>query len=70
MFGTDSTEAGGYDFTTSDMIMPHPVYAPQFFRCVLHPCVATFKRVRPFLAEADDAAIRKQAKETEHDRNA
>jgi len=42
-----------YDFTALDTLMPHPVYAPQFFACILNPSDATFEQtVRPLLAEA------------------
>jgi hypothetical protein len=42
-----------YDFTALDKVMPHPVYAPQFFVCILNPSEATFeKTVRPLLVEA------------------
>lgn len=37
--------------------MPHPVYAPQFFVCILNPSEATFEEmVKPLLAEAYDVA--------------
>jgi hypothetical protein len=42
-----------YDFTALDKLIPHPVYAPQFFACILNPSDATFETtVRPLLAEA------------------
>ncbi len=42
-----------YDFAALDKLMPHPVYAAQFFACILNPSDATFeKTVRPLLAEA------------------
>jgi hypothetical protein len=52
----------GHDFTALDQVMPHPVYAPQSWVCVLNPSEATFEVVRPLLAEAYDLAVRRQAK--------
>jgi hypothetical protein len=49
----------GHDFTTLDQILPHPVYAPQSWVCVLNPSDATFQAVRPLLAEAYDLAVRR-----------
>ncbi len=46
-----------YDFTALDKLMPHPVYSPQFFVCILNPSDATFETtVRPLLVEAYDIA--------------
>lgn len=50
----------GHDFTALDQILPHPVYAPMSWICVLNPSDATFQAVRPFLAEAYDLAVRKR----------
>lgn len=52
----------GHDFTAVDQIMPHPVYAPQSWVCVLNPGEATFRAVRPLLAEAYELAVRRCAK--------
>jgi hypothetical protein len=52
----------GHDFTALDQIMPHPVYAPQSWVCVLNPSEATFEAVRPLLAEAYDLAVKRHAK--------
>ncbi len=52
----------GHDFTALDQIMPHPVYAPQSWVCVLNPSDVTFQAVRPLLAEAYDLAVRRRAK--------
>jgi|SRR5581483_2834123 len=41
-----------WDFTALDRLMPHPVYAPQSWVCVLNPGEATFEIVKPLLAEA------------------
>ena len=50
--GEDSTEKADYDFAALDQLMPHPVYAPQLFVCVLNPSSETFEAVKPLLAEA------------------
>ena len=52
----------GHDFTDLDHIMPHPVYAPQSWVCVLNPSEATFQAVRPLLAEAYELVVRRYAK--------
>jgi hypothetical protein len=41
-----------YDYTALDTLMPHPVYAPQSFVCVLNPSEATFEQLKPLLTEA------------------
>jgi hypothetical protein len=41
-----------YDFAALDQLMPHPVYAPQSWVCVLNPGPETFERLKPLLAEA------------------
>jgi hypothetical protein len=51
----------GHDFTALDQLMPHPVYGHLYWVCVLNPSEATFQSVRPLLAEAYDAAVRKHA---------
>jgi hypothetical protein len=52
----------GHDFTTLDQLLPHPVYAPQCWVCVLNPGEETFQKVRPLLAEAYERAAGRQAK--------
>ncbi len=52
----------GHDFSTLDQLLPHPVYAPQSWVCVLNPSVETFQAVKPLLAEAYDLAARRHAK--------
>jgi hypothetical protein len=49
----------GYDFTVLDQLLPHPVYAPQSWVCVLSPSEQTLEAVRPLLAEAYDRAVRR-----------
>jgi hypothetical protein len=52
----------GHDFTALDQIMPHPVYAPQSWVCVLNPSDATFQTLRSLLAEAHNLAVGRIAK--------
>jgi hypothetical protein len=58
----------GHDFTTLDQIMPHPVYAPQSWVCVLNPSETTFQQsVQPLLADACNDAVRKYTKTSSSD---
>lgn len=42
-----------YDYTTEDILMPHPVYAAQRWICIVNPSRATFdERIKPLLDEA------------------
>ena len=50
------------DFTALDRLMPHPVYAPQNWVCILSPSEATLQTIQPLLAEAYDMAVRKETK--------
>ena len=59
LFGTGEVDVNKYDFTTLDVIMPHPEYAQYHFICVLSPGEATFERLRPLLAEAYEIAVRR-----------
>jgi hypothetical protein len=52
----------GHDFTALNVLMPHPVYAPQSWICVLSPSVETFETVKPLLQEAYDRAVRREEK--------
>ena len=56
MFGPHPGPAGGdgivdtgRDYATLDEILPHPVYAPMSWVCVLSPSEETFERVKPLL---------------------
>jgi hypothetical protein len=60
--GPEGVVATGHDFAALDQLMPHPVYAPQAWVCVLNPSAATFEKIKPLLAEAYDLAVRRQAK--------
>ncbi len=60
--GADGIVDTGHDFAALDRLMPHPVYAPQSWICVLNPSDATFEAVRPVLAEAYDPAVKRYAR--------
>lgn len=49
----------GHDFRALDRVLPHPVYAPQSWICVLNPSEETFQTVQPLLAEAYDQAVKR-----------
>ncbi len=52
----------GQDFAALDQVMPHPVYSPMFWVCVLNPSDATFcVQVQPLLAEAYALDVTKYA---------
>jgi hypothetical protein len=50
----------GHDFAALDRIMPHPVYAPQFWVCVLNPGATTWHTVQSLIAEAYERAARRR----------
>jgi hypothetical protein len=50
--GAESDQSPSYDFAALDRLMPHPVYAPQSWVCVLNPSPNTFEAVKPLLADA------------------
>lgn len=50
--GEQSDQSPTYDYAAVDRLMPHPVYAPQSFVCVLNPSADTFEAVKPLLADA------------------
>lgn len=49
----------GHDYTRLDHLMPHPVYSPLSWVCVLNPSEATFWAVQPLLDEAQAVAARR-----------
>lgn len=68
-FGPDLPEPGpdgvvrtGHDFTALDAVMPHPIYAPQWWVCVLNPSEATFRAIEPLLTEAYENAVRRHGR--------
>ena len=52
---------GDWDFTALDELMPHPVYGPQYWVCVLSPSAATVDELLPLLTEAYEFAVRKHS---------
>ena len=50
--GAESDRNAAYDYAALDRLLPHPVYAPQSWVCVLNPSTDTFDAVKPLLAEA------------------
>lgn len=59
--GEESPASEDYDFAALDTVMPHPVYAPQSWVCVLNPSPETFERVKPLLADAYSRAAKSYA---------
>jgi hypothetical protein len=56
----------GHDFTVLDQLLPHPVYAPQSWVCILNPSAETFQTVvQPILAEAYERAVSRHARRAE-----
>jgi len=49
----------GHDFTTLDLLMPHPVYAWMGWVGVLNPSTATFQELAPLLSDAYEQAVAK-----------
>jgi hypothetical protein len=58
LFGAESPDR---DFTELNRLLPHPVYAPQSWVCVLNPSLETFETLRPLLAEAYGVAVKRHA---------
>lgn len=52
----------GYDFTQLDVLLPHPVYSPLSWVCVLSPGDSTWERLLPLLDEAYRVAHERHAK--------
>lgn len=42
----------GHDYTRIDVLMPHPIYSPLNWVCVVNPSEATFEALQPLLTEA------------------
>jgi hypothetical protein len=62
LFGTGKVDVSAYDFTVLDTIMPHPDYAAQSWLCVLNPSDTTFQRLRPWLSEAYELAVKRASR--------
>jgi len=54
-----------HDFTALDVLMPHPVYGPNHFVCVLNPSDSTFEALRPLLQEAYEIAVKRARPRTQ-----
>ena len=52
-------DAGDYAFAALDRLMPHPVYGPNHFVCVLNPGESTFESIKPLLKEAHSIAMKR-----------
>ena len=59
LFPDDAVE---HDFAALDVVMPHPVYAPQSWVSVLNPSTETFESVAPLLAEAYGIVVARQGR--------
>lgn len=55
LFPQDENASTCWDYTALDRLLPHPVYAANFFLCVLNPDT-TLATVQELLAEAYDIA--------------
>jgi hypothetical protein len=51
----------GHDYSALDQFMPHPIYAPMSWICVLNPD-KTCETVKKLLAEAYDLDVKKHSK--------
>ena len=58
----------GHDYTALDTLMPHPVYAPMSWVCIVSPSAATFEKiVLPLLREAYEQDVAKYTKREARD---
>lgn len=53
-----STIDTGSDYAATDRLMPHPLYAPMHWVCVVNPGPATFADLRDLLIQAHEDARR------------
>jgi hypothetical protein len=61
--GKSTTQNASYDYAAFDTLMPHPVYAPQGFVCIVNPSEETFDtQVKPLLAEAYSIVVTRYEK--------
>lgn len=51
-----------YDFTLTDRILPHPVYAWMGWICMLNPSESTFEKLKPLIQESYEYAKEKYEK--------
>ncbi|MDE6031688.1 MAG: hypothetical protein K2G32_08720 [Oscillospiraceae bacterium] len=55
------------DFTETDKILPHPVYAWMSWICAINPSEKTFEQLKPLIREAYELAKEKYAKRKDID---
>ena len=59
----EGKQFSGYDYTALDVLMPHPVYAAQYWVSVINPSDEVFQsKVEPLMDEAYDMAVTKYNK--------
>lgn len=51
-----------YDFSTTNQIIPHPIYAWMGWICSLNPSEKTFQELKPLIQEAYEYAVEKYKK--------
>jgi hypothetical protein len=51
----------GFDYAATDTLMPHPIYASQYWVSIVNPGEESWTRVLDLLAEAREFAARKYA---------
>ncbi|WP_210408081.1 DUF6194 family protein [Allokutzneria sp. NRRL B-24872] len=68
LFGAAPTERDekgvldtGFDHDARDRIVPHPIYASQYWVSVVNPTESTMDTIRPMLVEAHEFVARKHA---------
>jgi hypothetical protein len=59
----------GFDYAAVDTLMPHPVYASQYWVSVVNPGEATTETVRELLVEAHAFAARKYANQARREQS-
>lgn len=50
----------GFDYSAHDSLMPHPVYSPMGWVCVLNPSEETFRQLWPLVVAAYETARRQR----------
>jgi hypothetical protein len=56
----------GHDFTALNVFLPHPIYAPMSWICILNPGEANLETVKKFLTEAYELDVKKYSKNVNH----
>ena len=56
-----STIDTGHDYARTDCFLPHPLYSPLHWVCVVNPGSQTFDELRELLTEAHESARRRYA---------